>query len=121
MGDMIDVCSRFRLSLRLVWILKRTDMKKLKYNISNMYKHFKNGYYVCDKGKVKRISNNRVQKVKIFINSSGYFYFVLPNSKNKEKVFVGYSFTNLMRLITSLIILCFIIVCVNIYMLVLNN
>ena len=53
-----------------------------------MYRHFKNGFYVNDKGKVKRIRNHKVVEVDIYSNKYGYNYFILFNSHDKEKVYI---------------------------------
>ena len=53
-----------------------------------MYKHFKNGYYVNNKGKVKRVRNGKPVTVDIYTTSKGYRYFILFNTRNKEKVYV---------------------------------
>ena len=53
-----------------------------------MYEHFKNSFYVNDKGTVKRIRNDKVVKVDIYTNKYGYKYFILFNAGNKEKVYV---------------------------------
>ena len=53
-----------------------------------MYKHYKNGFYVSDKGKVKRVRNDKVVKVDIYTNKYGYKYFILFNSKDKQKVYI---------------------------------
>ena len=41
-----------------------------------MYKHYKNGFYMNDKGKVKRVRKNKVTKVDIY-SSKGYKYFII--------------------------------------------
>ena len=53
-----------------------------------MYKHFKTGFYVNDKGKVKRIRNNKVLKVPIYTSIKGYKYFISFNTHDKEKVYI---------------------------------
>ena len=53
-----------------------------------MYRHFKNGFYVNDKGKVKRVRNEKVVKVPIYSNKYGYKYFILFNTTDKEKVYI---------------------------------
>ena len=53
-----------------------------------MYKHFKNGFYVSDKGKVKRVRNDKVVKVDIYTTKYGYKYFILFNSRDREKVYI---------------------------------
>ena len=53
-----------------------------------MYKHYKNGFYINDKGKVKRLRNDKAMKVDIYTSSKGYKYFILFNSRNKEKVYI---------------------------------
>lgn len=52
-----------------------------------MYKHYKNGYYISNKGKVTRIRNNRRVTVDLNTNNNGYKYFVIFNNDN-EKVFL---------------------------------
>ena len=54
-----------------------------------MYKHYKNGFYINDKGKVRRMRNVKVVKVDIY-TSKGYKYFILFNTheKEKEKVYI---------------------------------
>ena len=64
-----------------------------------MYKHFKNGFYVSDKGKVKRVRNGKRVTVDIYTNKYGYKYFILFNSSDKERfMFIerwpGYSLNN---------------------------
>ena len=53
-----------------------------------MYKHFKNGFYVSDKGKVGRIRNNKRIKVDIYTNKKGYKFFIMFNTSDKQKVYV---------------------------------
>ena len=56
-----------------------------------MYKHYKNSFYINDKGKVRRIRNDKVNVVKVDIyTSKGYKYFILFNTheKEKEKVYI---------------------------------
>ena len=53
------------------------------------YKHFKNCFYVSDKGKVKRVRNGKRVSVDIYTSSKGYKYFILFNSMDKEKVYVN--------------------------------
>ena len=53
-----------------------------------MYKHYKNGYWVNHKGKVKRVRNDKAVKVDIYTNKYGYKYFILFNSRDKEKIYV---------------------------------
>ena len=53
-----------------------------------MYKHFKAGFYVSNKGKVKRVRNGKITKVDIYTTNKGYQYFILFNTKDKEKVYV---------------------------------
>ena len=60
-----------------------------------MYKHYKNGFYVSDKGKVKRVRNDKVVKVDIYTNKYGYKYFILFNSKDKQKVYIHGAFAKL--------------------------
>ena len=51
-----------------------------------MYKHYKYGYYVSDKGKVKRVRNSKKESVKIFKGNCGYnFFYMYPS---KENVFI---------------------------------
>ena len=40
-----------------------------------MYKHFRNGYYISDKGKVKRVRKGKVSKPKLCKTSGGYICF----------------------------------------------
>ena len=40
-----------------------------------MYKHYKNGYYVSNKGKVKRVRKGKKYDVKIFKGRCGYLFF----------------------------------------------
>ena len=53
-----------------------------------MYKHYRGGFYVNDKGKVKRVRNGKRVTVDIYTTSKGYRYFILFNIPNKEKVYV---------------------------------
>ena len=53
-----------------------------------MYKHYKNGFWVSDKGKLKRVRNDKVVKVDIYTTKYGYKYFILFNSKDREKVYI---------------------------------
>ena len=55
-----------------------------------MYKYFKNGYYISNKGKIKRIRirNGKPELIKLNENTKGYYYFYLLNTKNKEKYYV---------------------------------
>ena len=53
-----------------------------------MYKHFRNGYYVNEKGKVARVRGGKRVSVDIYTSSKGYEYFILFNTDNKEKVYV---------------------------------
>ena len=53
-----------------------------------MYKHYQNGFYVSDSGKVKRIRNDKVVEVDIYTDKYGYKYFILFNSKDKQKVYI---------------------------------
>ena len=53
-----------------------------------MYKHYKNGYYVSDKGKIKRIRiKNGKQipyKVHIYESEKDYYFFIIHNLNNKH-------------------------------------
>ena len=51
-----------------------------------MYKHFKSGYYVSNKGKVIRVRKNKKQTVNIYENKNGYLYFVILSTK--KRVFI---------------------------------
>jgi hypothetical protein len=51
-----------------------------------MYKHYQYGYYVSNKGKIKRLRNGKKCDVKIFIGKCGYKFFYMFH--NKENVFV---------------------------------
>ena len=53
-----------------------------------MYKHYKNGFYVSDKGKVARIRNNKRVNVDVYTNNKGYKYFILFNTSDKQKVYI---------------------------------
>ena len=53
-----------------------------------MYRHYKNGYFVSDKGKVKRVRSGKLVKVDIYTNKYGYKYFILFNTSDKQKVYV---------------------------------
>ena len=53
-----------------------------------MYKHFKNGFYVSNRGQVKRVRQNKITKVDLYTNKYGYKYFILFNTPDKEKVYV---------------------------------
>ena len=53
-----------------------------------MYKHYKNGFYTSDQGKAKRVRNDKEVKVNIYTNKYGYKYFILFNSKDREKVHI---------------------------------
>ena len=56
-----------------------------------MNKHYKNGYYVSDSGKVKRIRYNKDKSKKcnvdIYTSKNGYFYFILFND-NRQKIWI---------------------------------
>ena len=58
-----------------------------------MYKHYKNGYYVSDKGKIKRLRNGKKKDVKIFTSKSGYQYFHIFSSN--ENIFIHKVVANL--------------------------
>ena len=51
-----------------------------------VYKHYKAGYYVSDKGKVKRLRNGKKCEVKILTSKAGYLYFHMFSCK--ENVFI---------------------------------
>ena len=53
-----------------------------------MYKHYKNGFYVSDKGKVKRVRKDKKVAVDIYKNKNGYYYFILFNDPVKPKIYV---------------------------------
>ena len=53
-----------------------------------MYKHYKNGFYVSDKGKVIRVCRNKRNKVDLYTSKNGYFYFIIFNDPNKPKVYL---------------------------------
>ena len=53
-----------------------------------MYRHYKNGFYVSTKGKVKRVRNGKIKKIDLYTNKYGYKYFILFNTVDKEKVYV---------------------------------
>lgn len=40
-----------------------------------MYKHYKNGYYISNKGKIKRIRKGKEVKLDLY-ESHGYYYFI---------------------------------------------
>ena len=48
-----------------------------------MYKHYQRGYYVSDKGKVKRIRKGKPYPVRLFENNCGYQYFVMLQTKQR--------------------------------------
>ena len=53
-----------------------------------MYKHYKNGFFVNNKGKVIRVRNNKQVNVDLYSNKNGYLFFIIFNSRDKEKVYV---------------------------------
>ncbi len=50
-----------------------------------MYEHYKNGFYISDKGKVKRIRNNKEISVTIYESKKGYLFFLIHNNDNEKK------------------------------------
>ena len=49
-----------------------------------MYKYYKNGYYISNKGKIKRIRKGKEVKVYLKTNKNGYYYFVMFNNENES-------------------------------------
>ena len=53
-----------------------------------MYKHYKNGYYVSDKGKIKRIRIKNGKeipcKVHLYESDKQYYFFIIHSLDNKN-------------------------------------
>ena len=49
-----------------------------------MYKYYKNGYYISNKGKIKRIRKGKEVKVCLKTNKNGYSYFIMFNNENES-------------------------------------
>ena len=53
-----------------------------------MFKHYKNGFYVSDNGKVKRVKNSKTLKVDLYTSKKWYKFFILFNTPDTDKVYV---------------------------------
>ena len=52
------------------------------------YTHFRQGYYINERGKIKRIRKNKKYDVTTYLSSAGYKYFLIYHSSGYDKYYV---------------------------------